>query len=82
MPAATGSADRTFRPGGQQAAHAQRQRSESGSRAGPHAYARSLARLQLIWTIGPRTGPGELARVSPDRPLTTVRVRGRPLLGR
>ncbi len=41
-----------------------RQMSESGSRAGPHAYARSLACLQLIWTIGPRdwargTCPGE-----------------------
>jgi catechol 2,3-dioxygenase-like lactoylglutathione lyase family enzyme len=60
----------------------QRQMSESGSRAGPHAYARSLARLQLIWTIGTRTGPGELARVSPDRLLRTVRVRDRPLLGR
>ena len=59
-----------------------RQTSECGSRAGPHAYANSLVRLQLTWTIGPRTGPGELARVSPDRLLTAVRVRGRPLLGR
>jgi hypothetical protein len=59
-----------------------RQMSESGSRAGLRAYARSLAGLQLIWTIGPRTGPGELARVGPDRLLRTVRVPGRPLLGR
>jgi hypothetical protein len=58
------------------------QMSESGSRAGLRAYARSLAGLQLIWTIGPRTGPGELARVGPDRLLRTVRVPGRPLLGR
>jgi hypothetical protein len=28
---------------------------------------RTMARPQPTWTIGPRIGPGELARVSPDR---------------